>query len=246
MSIELYVPTDSVNLKDLKTPAIRLGLQGYPGKGKTWSALTFPNPIIFDLDNKLSSHRGKDIPVLPFYSAEWRKGKIKAGEELHDMVYRYLNEEAIKFRPEQTLIIDSFTTLSNWFQEVMDIPYYSGKGQEDGFKFWNLKLKYNIIIAEAIKRLTCNVVFTCHEQIDRNEKGIIVGIKPLTQGQFSDQVAGNFTDWFRCVVEDGKYLWQVRADHVASCYTTTVKIPLETKFVEANYSFFKKYFDAEK
>ena len=42
---------------ELPSSPIRLGLQGLPGIGKTFGALTFPNVVYADLDNKMAGWR---------------------------------------------------------------------------------------------------------------------------------------------------------------------------------------------
>ena len=57
---EQYIPKGAVSLNTITVkPQIRLGLQGYSGTGKTWAALTFPNPIVLNLDRGLGAHTGR-------------------------------------------------------------------------------------------------------------------------------------------------------------------------------------------
>src|SRR6266576_2890814 len=67
----MYTPQDSINLKNVTYPQIRLGIQGPPASGKTTSALTFPNVVVMDLDNGLTKYSGKDIISIPFYDYDW-------------------------------------------------------------------------------------------------------------------------------------------------------------------------------
>lgn len=242
----LYIPPNVTSLKDITQQQVRLGIQGYPGVGKTWSALTFPNPIVMNYDNKLGVHIGKDIPTLPFYDSRWFNAFKKGQEHRHDAVLRWIQTEGIKLTKDQTLIQDSWSTLQNWFDIAMRVPYYTKDGKEDGYKFWNLKIDYALKMMEALKMLTCNVVVTFHETVERNDNGNIVGLKPLMQGQFADQLAGCFTDWFRQVVMEKKndkgepikgeyqYLWQVRSDNIAKCLTSKI-IPNGLMYVPADY-----------
>ena len=73
MTEEIYKPSGSINLSESQTkPQIRLGIQGPPGSGKTWAALTFPNPVIINLDRGLGAHAGRsDVIDVPFYSGSF-------------------------------------------------------------------------------------------------------------------------------------------------------------------------------
>ena len=44
----MYTPKDAHNLSTAIYRQIIFGLQGEPGSGKTFSALTFPNPVVLD------------------------------------------------------------------------------------------------------------------------------------------------------------------------------------------------------
>src|SRR5437762_13522862 len=98
----MYIPEKTFNLKDMQFPQIRLGLLGEPACGKTYSALTFPNPIVLDFDGGLTAYAGQDISVIPFYDPEWvtnygfpRKDKTKQPNRKAALL-KFLNEEGIK------------------------------------------------------------------------------------------------------------------------------------------------------
>src|SRR5947207_118056 len=116
-----YIPEKSINLKDVQFPQLRVGLMGDPGTGKTYSALTFPNPILAEFDHGLTAFCGKDITVIPFYDSSWvteygfpRKDNTKQPNRRNAFI-KWLNTEAIKLEEGQTLIIDSWTSVINAF-----------------------------------------------------------------------------------------------------------------------------------
>ena len=77
-----YIPPHSSPLADMSFSQIRLGIQGAPGTGKTYAAVSFPNPIVLDLDNKLGAHKTrKDILVLPFHDPDFIINKLKVHNE---------------------------------------------------------------------------------------------------------------------------------------------------------------------
>ena len=202
---ELYKPPGSVTLDQLKDkPQIRLGIQGYGGTGKTWSALTFPNPIVLNLDRGLGAHIGRsDVIEIPFYKKEFSG----VGNELKDRLMTWLDKEARKLNPEQTLVFDGCTSLQNayhrWFEDNK-MSFLTKGGKVDDFAEYMVKKKYFAEIFELFKVLQCNVIFISHEAAQRDKSttpgqpGEYTGkIRPLLTGQFNDELLSHMTDWFR-------------------------------------------------
>lgn len=261
---ELYIPKGAMDMASYPRSPIRLGIQGAPGTGKTWAVLTFPNPVYCDLDNKLRGWRAAnpDTPLtaVPFWNQEFVVGTMKCNNEsnknnpkfqpnVRDAVDYWLSEEGVKLGPNQTLIFDSWTSLQTFFDLQTSMPHeveYSAKtGKPDGYAFWRRKMEYSKKIVSALKVLKCNVVVICHETPERDEEGRIVGIKPLQQGQYADEIAGQFTDWYRQRYFDEKtanelklpkagYYWQTCKDRY---FTMGCKsIPSIADYVPAHYS----------
>lgn len=241
-------------------PQTRLMLMGYPGTGKTWSALTFPNPVVLNLDRGLSAHIGKKIIEIPLYDialidALAKRSFQTAPPNARDAVKHWLVNEAQKLEADQTLIVDSWTTLQNAFDLQTKLePVYSTKtGKEDTYAFWARKVEYALEVCSLLKNIRCHVVVTVHETVERNDDGNLTGkIKPLMQGQFADQLGGHFTDVFRQLavtrykepsntkseVIGTDYLWQTQSDNVVNCKTCLVGAP---KFIKATYEDYIKY-----
>jgi hypothetical protein len=213
-------------LKDLPKQPIRLLLLGAPGEGKTWSALTFPNPIIRNFDNKLTgyqeSHPDSNIQVVNF-DKELVVDKLGCSNmgfgkpnnpafplNVRDAAKKWLTIFGPELTPEQTLVDDSWTSLQNRFDIQSQLPHeisYTKSGEEDKFAFWRMKQKYSGEMTELYKTLRCNVVVICHEVKERNEDGNLTGkLKPLMQGGFADQLVGQFSDAYRqiCITKDMK------------------------------------------
>ena len=267
----MYIPKDSMDVSALPKSPIRLGIMGPAGIGKTWSALTFPNPVVLDLDNKLGGYReaypNVKFPVLPFWSRDFVENTLKVSNmglgkptdpkfpaNARDAVDKWLTIEGPKLSPEQTLILDSFTSLNDAFTNQTSLPHekeYTKTGQEDGFAFWKKLLAYNTKICSLLKNLPCNVVAIFHELPERSEDGIVIGIKPLLQGQSADKIPGYFTDFYqqKYLVNDpqkpityfkfengerGAYVWQTCKDRrfQIACKSLS-KLP---DFVRATYS----------
>lgn len=195
---------------------IRLMILGPPGVGKTFSALTFPNPIYGDLDNKLKGYRvwrpDHAFPVFPFWSRDFVEGVMKVGNvngridpkygpNVRDAFKKWLTEDGPKLAQDSTFVLDSWTSLQNFFDIQSQLPHeqvISPKtGKPDGFAFWGDKLKYCVEILKLLTNLKCNVVIICHEMPERDEDNRIIGIKPLMQGSGKDQMGKDATDVFR-------------------------------------------------
>jgi hypothetical protein len=189
----------STPLNELPTQPIRLGLLGAPGVGKTWSSLSFPNPLIWNLDNKLQAyqtvHPGAVIPVIN-PTRELIAGILKISNRLaekkaDDPNYppnviegfkKWLDVFGPELLPNTTLIIDSWSSLMNWFEIQLEHSWekaYTRSGEEDGFKYWARLKKYCGDVTTKLKTLPCNVVITIHEQQERDENDRLTGkLKP--------------------------------------------------------------------
>lgn len=205
---DIYTPPGCTTLAEIKEqPQLRLGLQGPPGSGKTWAALKFPNPIVLNIDRGLVSHFGrKDVIEIPFYNPSFvdkivpRSG-LSCPPNRKDAILKWLASEGQKLTSNQTLIIDSQTQLQNAFHAEYRInPVITKSGRIDDFAEWNLKVIYFGELMEWLKTLKCNVIYICHETADRDKTGELNGmVRPLLTGQFADQLASHFTDWFRAL-----------------------------------------------
>lgn len=210
MSEELYIPKDCQNLKSITLPQIRLGIQGYPGMGKTWSALTAVNPIIIPFDGKLTPHVGRDIPIIPLHDDEYVNTVMKVPNKesgfdpdrpanKHIALLRFLKSEGSKFKPNQTLIIDGLSSLMDSFDVYWKYnPSYSKQGEVDKWAPHNAKIAYIAEMMGLLKGLKCHIILTTHESIEKDEEGRPTGKNlPLISGKSADKLAGYFTDWYR-------------------------------------------------
>lgn len=202
----MYLPPNSIPLNKLSNlPQIRCMLQAMPGNGKTWSALTFPNPIVANFDRGLGAHVGRaDVHEVPFYDGKFcdtvvRRDGVNTPPNRRDAFKKWLTTEALKLTPEQTLVIDGSTGIQNAFEMQYNLnPVVTKSGQIDDFAVWRQKVDYFGEVMESMKMLQCHVVYICHETPDRDKKGELNGlVRPLLTGQFADQLASHFTDAFR-------------------------------------------------
>jgi len=207
-STQLYKPPGSQTLDQITIqPQVRLMLQGMPGSGKTWSSLTFPDPIVINLDRGLGAHTGRtDVTEVPFYNPSfvdsiYPRTHKTAPPNKRDALLKWLGTEAHKLSAQQTLVLDGSTGIQNAFETEYALAPVMSKGVPDNFAPWRLKIEYFGEIMELLKSLQCHVVYIIHETPDRDSKGELNGlVRPLMSGQFADQLASHFTDSFRCVV----------------------------------------------
>lgn len=203
-----------INLKDCKNvPQIMLGIQGPPCTGKTWSAVTFPNPVIADFDRGTTALQGRDIRVVPFYDAAYVKEKFKVPTKQfniegipttvlnrRDAFRKWLDTDAANMKAGETLIIDSWTSLMNAFDLMTEAePAYTKQGNVDEFAFWRRKIMWATDVLETLKSLTCNVIVCFHEIQQRDKAtGILLDkVQPLMEGKFVAELKVHFTDFYR-------------------------------------------------
>jgi hypothetical protein len=200
----LYIPPKCFSLDTLKQAQIRLFLQGDGGTGKTWSALTFPNPIILSTDRGAGAHTGrKDVHEAPLYDSSFVRSICPDSGGIvntKEAALKWIKVEGAKLTAEQTLVIDNLTGLATAFHLYEDKhPTMSSRtGKKDEFAQWSNKVDYFGEICHIIKSLKCHVVFIGHETPDRGKDGELNNkTRALLTGQFADQLKSHFTDYVR-------------------------------------------------
>jgi hypothetical protein len=191
-------------LSELPQGQIRLGIQAAPFAGKTYSALTFPNPVIASFDRKANAHSHRtDVFNVPFYDgvfcdSVFKRNGLATPPNRRDALLKWLAGEALQIPCDHTLILDNSTGIEEAFHTQYWLnPVVSKQGEVDSFAEWRQKVDFFGDLATAIKGLKCNVIYITHEQDDRDKKGDLNGgIRPLLTGQAGDKLAGNYTDWF--------------------------------------------------
>lgn len=254
----MYTIPNAIKATDMKSYQIRLGLMGASGTGKTWGALTFPNPVVIDIDGNLLAHKKReDLQVLPFNDYEWIKSWYKYGGEIvypvRDALEKWLKDTAPKLEKDQTLILDSWTTLQTEFdkQTVME-PSRTKDGSIDEYAFWERKADYSERILSCLKTLKCHVVVTFHEQeprADFNNK-LLSKVEPLMQGRFVKKIGLFFTDFFQTFVTtevdaatkqpiNPKYWWRTRSTNELNLKTRMTDCPVNMEPHFKNFTYDK-------
>lgn len=200
----IYIPPKCYPLSEVKLAQIRLFLQGDGGTGKTWSSLTFKNPIILSTDRGAGAHTGRtDVHEIPFHSPEFVRSICPDSSgviNVKDATLKWLKTEGRKLTEDQTLVIDNLTGLASAFHlfEEAHPTMSSRTGKRDEFAIWGNKVDYFGELCNILKSLKCHVVFIGHETPDRGKDGELNGkLRPLITGQFADQLKSHFTDYVR-------------------------------------------------
>lgn len=200
------------------------GIQGAPNSGKTTAALSFPSPIFLDFDKKLPP----GVTSVPFWDPKFVDSmncprRHPSLPNRRDALEKWLTQEGPKIPQGSTLVLDSWTRLQDSFdQSAFRAPseYFSKANEVDGFKIYKHKNDWSTLIIALLQGLSCDVVITFHEVIDRDDDGLPNGkTKPLMTGQFADKLAGYCSTFVRQLVEVDKttsikrWLWQVGSDN---------------------------------
>lgn len=205
----MYIPPHATTLDKQTQAQIRMGIQGFMGTSKTWASLTFPNPIVANIDRGLGAHLGRaDVAELPFYSVEFCKKinqKYKSNADFKSTFLNWVKTEALKLTAQQTLVVDGLSSLDTYFHLwYKDNPIYSSRtGKEDDFAVWSEKAEYFTELFAEFKNLNCNVILCAHESPASDKNGDLTGkIRPLISGKMKDKIGGDFTDWVRSHAAD--------------------------------------------
>lgn len=200
----IYIPRGAICLKDIEIPQIRIFLQGDGGTGKTWSGLTFKNPVILSTDRGAGAHVGRtDVHEIKFYDKTFVRSICSDSNDIVNVkmaILKWLDTEAQKLTAEQTLVVDNLTGIATAFHlyEEAHPTYTKRTNTIDDFAVWKNKVDYFGEICSMLKGLKCHVVFIGHETPDRGKDGELNGkLRPLITGQFADQLRSHFTDYVR-------------------------------------------------
>lgn len=267
-----YIIPDKAKASPTESKRVMAALMGRTGQGKTYGALTFPNPVVANFDDNLQAHEARikkgEIQVIPFHDASFCDSLVKrtistpsdpkCRPNKRDAFTKWLGEHGYKLEGDQTLILDSWTTLQDAFDLQQDLePFYTAGGKVDDFAFWGAKQDYSKEVLNILKSLKCNVVVTFHEQMVTDEGGKVVlnKVNPLMQGKFVNRLGLYFAEWYRCyfyakgtklpeamwkclnltseVTPEDIGIWQTKSDTIADCKSRMFGAP---QFIKAHYN----------
>jgi len=224
-------------------------IYGPPLTGKTTGSLTFPNWVVVDIDHNLAE--GLDR-VVPLWDDQFVDGVIP--RKIHSVANRtqalaIILADLVRDMPEDsTIVIDSLTRLESWYntQEEKEPKPLSKRGEQDGFEMFARRLSYFTTILTICTAARANIVFTVHQQQERNDKGEVTGhIKPSLMGQIGEKLPGYFPVVLQAVRKEDpakkgevQFFWRIRP----SIYEPArVPKPVTFDFIPQQYSELKKY-----
>ena len=201
-------------------------IYGPPVSGKTTGALTFPSPVIIDIDHNLRPGIPNVIPLWDDAFVDKIKPRINPAfpANRRDALLLILADLARSLPADHTIIVDSLTRLETWYntQESLEPKPRSKKtGEEDGFEMFRKRLTYFEALFTMFTNCAANVVMLVHQQQDRDEKGQVTGqIKPSLQGQIGEKMPGYFPIVMQAVRKTApgqpgaepkvEFLWRIR------------------------------------
>lgn len=179
-------------------------LIGPPKNGKTVFALNFPKPWILDCDNNLAGalryHNHAKNPIQFWFDDP---NSVEPKERWKFSVKAI--GEAIASPEPETIFIDGLTLLGQYLETHILACPNTGKMQDliiGGEKVMMMelwapfrnKLMQLMLACRAGKKF---FIMSCHEAIEQDKAGAIIGYKPLVSGSMRQNIAGLFTDVWR-------------------------------------------------
>lgn len=238
---------------------------GPPFSGKTTACMTFPNPRFINLDNKLPA----GAVCVPFHEPafcdKWAPRSGNTPPNKRDAVQQWLYNRIGSIDPDITLILDSFSSLSDAFHlqsELVEDIGTSKAGNRALLKVFGAKLAYLETIFTLLKMMPCRVVVTAHTMPEYDEQGRPTGaVKPFCTGSFSDKIASYATDVLRSFIQrdpqsnkilsDPKtgeitgYRWGLRPDTVCPMTNSLIKLPPGVTSIRARWQDLKDLIDQQ-
>lgn len=236
-------------------------LIGEPGSGKTTAASTAPKPILFlDLDNKLDRMvnlepllksgdiiQWKTTAPLAAVSLKRMAGtKLEEGKdkfpvpqpkgyiEFSDMIDRLVEGKCvIDGRKIETIVLDSYTSLN---EHIKALILAANGSMTMSQPLWGVLLRNFEIMHGTLLRLPANVIFTAHQQVDKDELTGRISYRPLIDGSMKDKIGKDFEEVYylekTVTGSEVKYEMLTLGNAMKSCRTSRV-LPAK---VEPNFT----------
>lgn len=191
---------------------------GDPGTRKTSLALHFPKPYVFDADSNLAGPARQFKESLEFMYDNGHSASVdvklppatsyKEGETIKP-AHRYqwmamcLNEAA-KSSEVGTIIVDGLTSVTDFV--LSEVKRQEGRKDDDPMRIqdWG---KFSYIMKNLVTQLKTSgklVVFTGHNNVDKDEADGIYKTFLAVPGQSKTTLAGLFNDvWCTYLVQSG-------------------------------------------
>ena len=185
-----------------------LALIGPPKAGKTVFALNFPDPYILDCDNNLAGAlRYHQHATKPFDFWYDNPNDEPDPTKRWSFCMKAL-DEAVKHPKVKTIFADGLTLLGYYLEQHILANSSKGSGGMNdliiaGEKVMNMSQwgPFKNLMSKLVMACKCSgklFIMSCHEHIEQSESGAVVGYKPLVNGSLRNNIAGYFTDVWRC------------------------------------------------
>lgn len=192
--------------------AFALLLIGMPKSGKTALALSFPKPYFLDLDKNLAGalrYHGDDFDPSTLYFDDLSTPEGKPPHKLNKLWGESCKalDTAIASPDVETIIVDGLTILADYLQKYIlsSTSRDSSKGKliiagEECMQM-NHWTPFQSLIKQLIMECRASgkkLIFICHEDQLTDKDGTLLGYYPLIPGSLKKNIAGLFTDVWRC------------------------------------------------
>ena len=193
-------------------------LVGPPGSGKTTMALTAPKPmIVLDCDNKLHKMVSAEAALKSGQVIQWAideplsevsltrmagfdpspAAKVtvprpKGYLQLASMIDKLVDGGCIiDGKKIATVVLDSYTSMNEHLKRLlmavnstttMTLPLY-------GTALTNFETLNNTML-----RLPANIIFVCHESVDKDELTGKISMRPLIDGSMKEKIGKDFEE----------------------------------------------------
>lgn len=218
-------------------PLNLIAIQGEPNSGKTYAALTFPNPLVLDFDKKLPA----GIQSVPFWNTAYVHQLMNTKPPVfcnqRDAIRKWLKNYGPSIPADTTLVLDSWTNLQKCFDifaENNQEHYYSKENKYDRWAVYRHKIFYSFEILNLLKGLACTCIVTLHETWLTDRQGNESGkFKPLMDGQFRDELMGHMGCAFRMDHYKERWRLQVKTDkHFSAIVSSRFKFPADVTHLD--------------
>lgn len=183
-------------------------LIGTPKSGKTVFAMSFPKPYILDCDNNLRGaltyHNFQEEPFEYWYD----NPQLEEPDPQKRWSYSCKAlKEAVASEEIETVIVDGLSLLGTYLEAHLLANSKSGNGMKDliiaGEKVMNQAMwgPFRNLMSALIMECKGSgkmFIMCCHEQTMTNDTGSVISYRPLISGSLRDNIAGFFSDCWRC------------------------------------------------
>ena len=193
-------------------------LVGPPGVGKTTAAMTAPKPILFlDTDNKLHKMANAqallesgDVMQWPIKSplsemtltqlaridprpgTKLTQKRPKGYEELASMIDDLVIDECfVNERKMATIVLDSYSSM---WEHLKRLLLAANGITTMSPALYGTALTNFEILNNTLLRLPANIIFICHEKVDKDELTGKISYLPLIDGQMKDKIGKDFEE----------------------------------------------------